>query len=352
MRILALCIAVCLMLSGCTGWMDGSYVSIRPHTDKNDDAQQGRTAVSNYAEICAALEKLVERGSDTGTLYVQDLSGEAVEEAMRQAVSRILKDHPVTVFVADDITWELGSVGNEPAVAVTVHYNQNRVQIRNIHQAASMDAAGELISAALRNCEPYLVMEVSGYEATDFAQLVRNYADAYPEQVMEVPQVAVEMYPEKGAERVIVLRFAYQTAVESLKDMQAYVEPVFTAATMYVLGEDQQLRKFDQLHSFLMGRNDYTLGTSITPTYSLLRHGVGDSRAFAVVYAAMCQDAGLDCRVVSGTCQGEARFWNMICVDGTWWHTDLLSSPAAMRTLSDAEMDAYVWDYSAYPACG
>ena len=44
-----------------------------------------------------------------------------------------------------------------------------------------------------------------------------------------------------------------------------------------------------------MERYDYRIETSITPAYSLLRHGVGDSRAFAVVYAAMCQQAGLEC---------------------------------------------------------
>ena len=100
-----------------------------------------------------------------------------------------------------------------------------------------------------------------------------------------------------------------------------------------------------------MGRNDYTVATSITPAYSLLRHGVGDSRAFSVVYAAMCQDAGLECQVVSGTRQGEAHFWNMLCIDGVWWHIDLLGSPTALQTMSDGEMAGYVWDYSAYPTC-
>lgn len=352
MRILALCLALCLALSGCTGWMDGSYVSIKPHTEKNDPSNQGRITVASREEIQQALEKLIERGSETGKLYVVGLTKEAAQEAMTQAVADVLRLHPVAVFVAEDITWELGMAANETALAVTVHYNQNRAQLHNIRKAASMDAMVSLIGTALRNCEPHLIVQVSDYTATDFMQLVRDYGDAYPEQVMEQPQLAVEMYPEKGAARVIELRFFYQTDPQSLKEMQEYVQPVFSAATMYVMGEDDHLRKYDQLHSFLMGRNDYTLATSLTPAYSLLRHGVGDSRAFAVVYAAMCLDAGLECRVVSGTCQGEPRFWNMICVDGSWWHTDLLGSPGALRMLSDAEMAGYVWDYSAYPACG
>lgn len=350
MRIVAACLALCLLLSGCTGWMDGSYVSIKPHVMDPEIQEQGSVTVSNEAQMFAALEALVERGSESGKIYLQDLSSESAEAAMGNAVSSLLSNHPVSVFVAEEITWELGTAGNRSAMAVTIRYNQNRVQLHNIQKAAGMTQVGELISAALRDCSPYLVMEVSSYSSTDFTQLVRDYADAYPEQVMEVPRVSVDMYPEKGTERVIELRFDYQTDTQALREMQDYVQPVFTSAIMYVLGEDQQLRKFDQLHSFLMGRNDYTLSTSITPAYTLLRHGVGDSRAFAVVYAAMCVDAGLECRVISGTHEGASHFWNLICVDGAYYHVDLLNGSGVFQMLRDNEMAGYVWDYSAYPA--
>ena len=95
----------------------------------------------------------------------------------------------------------------------------------------------------------------------------------------------------------------------------------------------------------------HTLETSITPIYSLLRHGVGDSKAFATVYAAMCRQADLECKVVTGTKEGEPWVWNMICVDGVYAHVDLLESLEAgrMQVRYQNEMDGYVWDYSAYP---
>lgn len=348
MRIAVVCLAICLLLSGCTGWMEGSYMSMNPHVVDTESQKQSRITVSDGEQMYAALEELVERGGDAGTFYLQELDSEAAQTAMSGAVSRILSNHPVGVFVVEEITWELGTIGSSPALAVTVGYNQNRVQLPNIKKTNGVTQMQERIGEALLACSPYLVMEVSGYSSTDFSQLVRDYADAYPEQVIETPQVSVDMYPEKGTERVIELRFSYQTDTESLRQMQEDVQPVFTAATMYVLAEDQQLRKFDQLHSFLMGRHDYTAGTSITPTYSLLHHGVGDSRAFAVVYAAMCLDAGLECYVVSGTREGEPHFWNLICVDGAYYHVDLRPG-GAFQTLTDSQMTGYVWDYSAYP---
>ena len=103
-----------------------------------------------------------------------------------------------------------------------------------------------------------------------------------------------------------------------------------------------------------MERNDYRVETSLTPSYSLLRHGVGDSKAFAVVYSAMCRRAGLDCQTVSGTRDGNPWVWNIICEDGVYYYVDLLRSEAAgtMLRLTDANMSGYVWDYSAYPETG
>ena len=103
-----------------------------------------------------------------------------------------------------------------------------------------------------------------------------------------------------------------------------------------------------------MERFNYKVETSITPAYSLLCHGVGDSEAFATVFAAMCRNAGLECHTVSGTRAGEAWFWNMIREGDVYYHVDLLQSKAAgqLQRWTDDQMQGYVWDYSAYPAAG
>ena len=149
------------------------------------------------------------------------------------------------------------------------------------------------------------------------------------------------------------LQFVYQTNRDSLRQMQSQVKRVFEAAELYVIGDGAQRQKYSQLYAFLMERFDYQLETSITPAYSLLHHGVGDSRAFATVYAAMCRLAGLECMVVTGTCSGEPRVWNIIREGDTYQHVDLLrcNEQGRFREWSDAEMEGYVWDYSSYPQC-
>ena len=94
-----------------------------------------------------------------------------------------------------------------------------------------------------------------------------------------------------------------------------------------------------------MERTDYKLRTSITPAYSLLQDGVGDSKAFACVYAAMCRQAGLECRTVTGTKNGKTWSWNRIVISNRVYYIDLIEAEQTgrlqLRTAS--EMTGYTW---------
>lgn len=348
--VFVLLLAVCVGLSGCANLFDGSYVSIKPHEQRGDSSSSQTVAVSNFAQLYSALTELFEAGSETCIISVANYDQSKVESDMERAVSNALSKNPIAAYAVENVEYELGKSVGLPALAVNIRYRHNRTEILKIKQVSGMDQAVDAISVALKQCETGIVLEISDYEDTDFVQVVENYALENPQYVMEQPQVTVGVYPESGVNRVVELRFGYQTSRDSLKSMQEQVWPVFTSAVLYVSGDADAQQKYSQLYSFLMERYDYQFDTSLTPTYSLLRHGVGDSRAFAVVYAAMCRQAGLECLVVSGTKNGESRYWNIVCDNGIYYHVDLLGG--AYQELTDEQMRGYVWDYSAYPACG
>ena len=352
-KIIIAVMTVCMLLTGCSSWMDGHYASIKPHMEHNQQVGDGITAVSNTQQIRQALINMIENAVETRAISVEDMASEAVEKNMQRAIQYILTNHPLAAYAVEDIVYEVGITGGVPAVVVTVKYNHNRMEIQRIRQVQGMEKAVGLIYAALDELEQGVVLQVSDYVATDYAQLVENYALQNPNEVMEIPQVTVNVYPDSGLVRVVELKFVYQNTRESLRQMLRYVQPRFTSATLYVSGEEEQSVKFSRLYAFLMETASYTIETSITPAYSLLRHSVGDSKAFATVYAAMCRAAGLDCLVVTGTKSGEPWFWNIICEDGVYYHVDLLRASAVGQylKLNDAQMEGYVWDYDAYPAC-
>lgn len=346
----AAALVLCLLLVGCGNVFDGHYTSVKPHEQQNTLSDNQNVSASNYDQLCSALETLVKSGQTEGVIGIAEYDEDRVTEDINRAITKITKENPIGAYAVKSVRFEKGTRAGKAALLVDVEYIHTRADILKILHATGMEAAGSLIRNALEQCEADLVLLIRDYEQTDFVQLVENYAFEYPQLVMEQPAVAANVYPESGDDRVVELRFTYQTSRDSLRNMRQQVKPVFESAMLYVSGDGEQREKYSQLYSFLMERYDYQIAGSITPTYSLLRHGVGDSRAFATVYGAMCRQAGLECMMVSGTRDGESWHWNIICVDGVYYHVNLLEDNFHLR--KDTQMSGFVWDYSAYPACG
>lgn len=350
-KAVVLCLILCLLLSGCDGMFDSSYVYQTPHQEESSKTEQDSVYAADYGELCEALVDFSESGTKAGIIFIPQYDQNIVEADMSRAVAETLEKNPIAAYAVETIQWELGTNSGLSAIAVDIAFIHDKAELKKIQSVKDLEGAKTAIGKALDNCEAGVVLYVEKYQSADFVQIVEDYADAKPNTVMETPQTAVNVYPETGKSRVVEVKFTYQNSRDALRTMQGQVSPVFRSAVLYVSGDAEDSRKFSQLFSFLMERFDYKLETSITPSYSLLLHGVGDAKAFAVVYAAMCRGAGLNCLVVTGTRAGEPWYWNLVEDNGVYYHVDLLQSSGdgAFTEKTDDGMEGYVWDYSAYP---
>ena len=347
-------LVLCLSLCGCSMFSEGSYIFIDSHPPQSTSGAVQNVSVANYDQLYQALADMVKDGVTQRIIYVDQYKKEALEQDIQQVSPDLCTTHPIAAYAVEDITCTLGTNSGTDALSVEIVYLHDRSEIRKIISVADNAAAADVIAQALNRFDTGVVLKIDTYEDMDFEQMIEDYALTYPEFVMETPRVSVNLYPETGTTRVAELKFTYLTSGDILKSMQQQVSVVFASAVQSVSEAESEQEKFSQLFTFLMDRYDYDLGTSLTPTYSLLRQGVGDVRAFAVVYAAMCRQAGLSCMVVSGTRNGENWYWNIVMDDGVYYHVDLLrcSEEDVFSERSDADMDGYVWAADFYPACG
>ena len=349
-RVIAFAGVLCLFLGSC-GWMNGSYVSIKPHEEQLTGSQFGRLFAADYQQLRAVLEQMVQAGTENAIINVSGYRQERLERDMESAVQYLKQIYPLGAYAIENVTYEIGSGVAHPAVSVDIAYIHGRSEIRKVKGVRDMTGAGKVITEAMDECSESVVVLIQEYEEIDLVQLAEDYATRNPNLIMELPQVAIGIYPDTGKSRVAEIKFTYQTSRDALRHMQTQVRRIFASASLYVNSDASNVQKCAQLYTFLMERFDYKQETSITPSYSLLNHGVGNCEAFATVYAAMCRQAGLDCQVVSGTRDGESWHWNIICEDDAYYHVDLLrcSEEGGFQRRVAAEMEGYVWDYSAYP---
>lgn len=351
-RILSVLILALLFLSSCS-WMDGSYVSVTPHVVTPNHNPGDSIQISTYSELRNALTNLVDTGTAHAVFSLPDYPPDRIDADMELAISYVRGNYPIGAYAVESISYDYSSDGVTNALSVDITYLHGQSEINRIETVRGIAGAEKAIAAALQQCDSSLVLQITNYTETDFTQLIADYAAEYPQIVIETPYVSYQVYPDSGNVRVVEMLLFYQTSRESLRSMQSYVAPVFSSAQLYVTGDAEDSVKFAQLYTFLTERFDYTIESSITPSYSLLGHGVGDSKAFAQVYAAMCRQVELECMVVSGTVDGQNHFWNIVLDGEHYYHVDLLRSfeEGGYSQKTDSEMQGYVWDYSAYPAC-
>jgi hypothetical protein len=338
-------LALAVLLSGCS-WMDGSYVSVTPHEVAQSQTGEGITGtVSNYAELRSALVRMVDEGSTEALFTLKAYPRDVAQKDVDRAVEYVTKIYPIGSYAVESIDTEVGT----GALSVDITYSHTAQELAGIRTVRGMDGAEKAIAEALDECADKLVLQISGFRDVDYNEIVAACAQRNPDRVMETPRVTFQDWPDRGEERVVELLFFYQTDRETLRAMREQVQPVFSSAALYVTAQASERTKFSQLHAFLMERFDYRYQSSRTPAYSLLCEGVGDSRAFAQVYAAMCSRIGLEATSISGTRDGEKHHWNLVRIDGVWYHLDLLSS-SQFRPMTEEELTGYEWDRDSIPA--
>ena len=352
--VIAICLALCLLLTGCAMGFEGDYLWQQSHPMPDSTEGGQNISVSDYASLYDALRQAVEAGLPQVTISVALYDRDAVASDMAHAVTQLRRFNPIAAYAVQDIQWKLGSIGGEQVLVAQMAYSCDQAHIRRIKAVDNNEQAMEAIASALCGFESGIVLRIRSYQEADFLQLVADYAAENPHLVMEVPEVSASIYPEKGNDRLVELKFSYLTSRDILRTMQQQVATVVDAAVDMVSLTQDTRGKYTQMYALLVERLDYSLETSLTPAYSLLLYGVGDSKAFATVYAAMCHQAGLECLTVVGTFNSEARYWNIVQIDGVYYHVDLLRSKeeGQFRDMTDEEMEGYVWYFPAYPTCG
>ena len=351
-KTIAVVLCMCLLLCGCSNLLNGSYSSVVPHKEPGGQTSTPSVSVSNYFQTKMELIAMVMNGTESAVFTTQYPSVEAAEEDMTKAIEEVCRTNPYAVYAVDRIRFESGTSNGQSAIHVVISYLQNRVDVKTIRAVKNVDEANELIIEQLNDCSAGVVFYCESWSDPDYAQIVADYALSHADKVIEEPEVTVNRYPEKGTKQIVEIKFSYQTSRDSLRAMQSHVAVVFKSAEEFVDITAEKTEQYARLYDFLMNRyTSYELSTSITPAYSLLRHGVGDERAFATVYAAMCRQLGLECEAVIGMRNGEPWTWDAVRIDGVYYHIDLLRSKeeGQFYLFSGMEMQGYVWDYSKYP---
>ncbi len=162
----------------------------------------------------------------------------------------------------------------------------------------------------------------------------RNVATAYRALIADFPQYywAPFSYYIAADEGRISVAFkksspenGYAYEAFQIENNRTEWEDIIDLLTTRAAKEATDFQKALLLHDELCARVVYTDGdeSSLYTAYGALVNGQAVCEGYAKAYAVLCRKIGLSCRTVSGTSKGVGHLWNMVKLDGKWYHVDV-----------------------------
>lgn len=352
MKVLAMCLAL-LLLSGCALVPD-EYRVVTAHAGAAvQTVDTDAATVRNYDELKQAILDLVELGQTEGTIRTANYDGD-VEQDLANAAYEVVKTEPLGAYAVDYMTHDSTLIVNYYEIHLTITFRRTAREIASIEPMATSTLVRSRVEEAVAGLESRVVMQVTGYRELDYQSMVEEYCRDNPATALEVPQVAVSVYPESGSVRIVELNLTYTLTPEELTRRVTEVAESIHNAAEYIRYRQTDREKLELLFTYLTERFTYAPGETATPLYDALCAGTADDAGLARALTLICQEAGVDCYTVEGLYNGEARMWNVVSCDGGYRHVDLMYSileGGSLRLYTDPEMTAYYWNQDQAPAC-
>ena len=320
--------ALLVSLCGCTSVFDKEYLSVRPYEEPSNlltDADT--TQIRNYAGLMRALNAMAAQYERSFVLAFGDYDG-IIADDLAAACEELRTGTAIGAYCIDSVTYE-----TEQVVAYC--------------EASILDC---VVDALDRQKTQFAIqISTSTLETGDVAALVRSACLNQPQLVVDLPVIDVTVYSGGSSQKIFGVTLRYDIGASAVNDRRTQLDGrVRTLISSLTAGEKETPLQA----AFVVMRACEQRTTTVRTAYDALVSGTGDSCALAMAYKAVCDALNIPCQVVSGRFQGIDRCWNVVQVNGNYYHLDLSMQSETLWLRSDESMrGTYQWSADSCPTC-
>ena len=357
---------LCLLLSavlacfsaGCSAF-EKEYVSVHDYvpTVQEPNVSGGKVNVRNYNGLKAALLGMAYAGQTDGSIVFDSAYDGDTTEDMASACWAVRTQDALCAYCVENIAYELNKIVTINEASVYISYSDVTEKPEDIEHLGFSAEAEEAILDALRGGERKIALLVgrSGFSAEDMAAQVTKIYRENPTIVPREPTASVNVFSGTGTQRLYEIQINYRLTQEELSERRAQLAEFAPFADLNVNAHSEAERAYDAC-AYLMEHCLFSEEPGQNSAYSALITGQADSEGIAFGYVELCRRLGLDCRIVYGQHDWQDHCWNIVLVDGNYYHVDVtqcMQGGLAFGFLRNDESfwGIYRWDVSAYPRC-
>lgn len=351
--------ALILTLCGCAGIYEKEYISVSEYSPPVQESgkSDGKVTVKNFAALKQALLGFAYAGETEGVIvFDQSYEGDTTAD-MASACWQVRTQDALCAYCVENIAYELNKIVTINEASVYISYSAYGKPPEEIQHLSYSTGVAERLRAAMEQGERYIVLLISrsAYNAAQMENAVRDVYRENPTLVPKEPTASVNMFSGTGTQRLYEITISYGMTDEEKQQRTAQLEAIDAFAGLDTDSMSEGLRALTACQ-YLVDNCALSDQSSENTAYAALVNGQADSEGIAFAYMVLCKRLQLDCRIVYGQHIWSDSCWNIVRVDGSYYHVDVAGAKAGDIQVcflrSDEEFwGDHRWDVASYPKC-
>ena len=345
-------------LCGCGSVFEKEYVSITEYTPPipAENRSDERITVHSMNELKRALIAMVYDGAPGGSIaFDSNYDGNPAED-MESACWQVRTQDALCAYCVRNMSYELEKIVNYYESSIHIDYASYASELSSIVQLPYTVGIQDILSSAMEDnqAKVTVLINASSYSAENMRSLVQEIYRKSPTICVREPKTTVYMYSGSGRQRLYEINFNYGMAEDEVIRSKSQLKNLDVISNLDAYDLDDAHRAYAACRYLV---NNCVLSEAAPGScYDALILFESNSEGLALAYVEMCHQLDLDCRIVYGQFNGEDHCWNIIRLDGSYYHVDVSrcydGDYAAGFLLDDESMwNEYRWNISSYPAC-
>ncbi len=355
---IVLAAALAFALCGCGSAFEKEYEAVSDYvpTVQASPYTGDKVTVRSFGSLKQAISEFVLRGETTGKIVFDTAyDGDATED-LASACWQIRTQNALCAYCVENMAYELNKIVTYYEATVYITYAESRAAVSDIVSLPYSSGLTDVIRAAFADFEERLVLLInaSSYTEDGMAELVHSVYTSYPLSLPKKPNVSVNLYTGTGMQRLYEITLDYGVDEEEQESFRSSVDKL---SSLF----DAQTRRLDEPHRALaaceyLTANCHYDARGYDSAYSALSYGYAGSEGIALAYTELCRQLGIDCTVVYGQLDWADHCWNVIKLDGDYYHVDVTACidggiEAGFLKNDEAMWGSYRWNASDLKPC-
>jgi hypothetical protein len=361
------CLSALTFLCGCDNILEDDILNVTAHQEPVATPSDSIIEAGTFDELKTDILGFVAAYENTGEIRVDISYDGDIRDDVNLACGQIMNEDPLGAYAVSEITGSSTKIVSYYQVEISIAYRVTEEEFDSIIPISSIRYMQSDLEDKLYEYAPSMVVQTKGITLTndDAIRYVKEIYYDNPMHIVMMPVTSVEFFPDSGPDQIIVFTFGYtkyeantlKVMEKSLqKSVQNIAESVSGDDAMILLDFCRHLTDTVEYDTYTAASGEYGDQYIAATAYGALLNRSAVSEGYAMAYKALCDELGINCYVVLGEYDGKPHAWNIVELNGDFYHIDVsMCDTNGLSTsflLSDTAMaETYKWDETKYKSC-